>query len=305
MKYLEDEKLTQLTRALTDVVLPGRVVNGRMEAFTMKRAGTDKKYAHALGERFVAEREQREMEMAEYKDFYSQKSISRTLMQKEESRRKKRSISLCEPGMIEPPVKASRARSFDETKPLYSSPGGDFLEIGNRRLMTDLILTLNASFPDYDFGNVRPADFLKKSVLGVMEEVNDRLSEFASRNDEHFLKGLWNAIDSVICLSETEIFTYVPPTINDDPIGFLTETLLEHEGSKAGGSPLWSFNFFFVNKNLKRILLFVCVETMSIQDDSFEEELEDLVTFGRFRSSEIDYDIDPSSDVAGGIPIGN
>jgi len=274
-----------------------------MEAFTMKRAGTDKKYAHALGERFVAEREQREMEMAEYKDFCVQKSDSRTMMQMEESRRK-RSISLCEPG-IKPPVKASRTRSFDETKSMSSSQGGDFLEIGNRRLMTDLILTLNASFPDYDFASVRPADFLRKSVLGVMEEVNDRLSELATRNDEHFLKGLWNAIDSVICLSEAEVFTYVPPTINDDPIGFLTETLLEHEDSKAGGSPLWSFNFFFVNKNLKRILLFACVETMTIQDDSFEEESDDMVTFGRFRSSEFDYDIDPSSDVAGGIPIGN
>jgi hypothetical protein len=301
MKYLEDEKLTQLTRALTDVVLPGRVINGRMEAFTMKRAGTDKKYAHALGERFVAEREQREMDMAELKDFYAQKGNP----EMEESRRK-RSISVCDPGMIKLPIKSSRTRSFDDTnKSIYSSQGSDFLEIGNRRLMTDLILTLNASFPDYDFGNVRPADFLKKSVLGVMAEVNDRLSELASRNDDHFLKGLWNAIDSVICLSETEVFTYVPPTINDDPIGFLTETLLEHEDNKATGSPLWSFNFFFVNKNLKRILLFACVETMTLQDNSFEEDLEDMVTISRFRSSEMDYDIDPSSDIAGGIPIGN
>jgi hypothetical protein len=74
MKYLEDDKLTQWTSELTDAVLAGRVVNGRIEAFTMKRAGTDKKYAHALGEKFVAEMEQRESEMADYQDFlYKQK----------------------------------------------------------------------------------------------------------------------------------------------------------------------------------------------------------------------------------------
>jgi hypothetical protein len=67
MKYLEDEKLNQLTSELTDASLgDSRVINGRIEAFIMKRAGTDKKYAHALGERYVAEMELAENQLATY-----------------------------------------------------------------------------------------------------------------------------------------------------------------------------------------------------------------------------------------------
>jgi hypothetical protein len=63
-----------------------------------------------------------------------------------------------------------------------------FQEIGTRRLMTDLILTLNASFPDYDFGNSRPFHFIKKSAKDAMDEANGRLSELASRRHESFLE---------------------------------------------------------------------------------------------------------------------
>ena len=62
----------------------------------------------------------------------------------------------------------SRARSSSNTDALHShgyfsnSSLGDFHEMGTRRLMTDLILTLNASFPDYDFGSVRPDHFIRE-----------------------------------------------------------------------------------------------------------------------------------------------
>jgi hypothetical protein len=305
MKYLEDDKLTQWTSELTDAVLAGRVVNGRIEAFTMKRAGTDKKYAHALGEKFVAEMEQRESEMADYQDFlYKQKMRQ----QQQANIARKRSVSFSGQADIRTkPIKIQRTRatSFDESvAPAMAhshSPLGDFQEIGTRRLMTDLILTLNASFPDYDFGNSRPFHFIKKSAKDAMEEANGRLSELASRRHESFLREMWNAIDNVICLSETEVFSYVPPAINEDPLGFLTETLLE--GHDESATPLWSFNYFFVNKNLKRILLFSCVETMISMEVSDEED-DQMVSVGRYKASEVDFDMDPSADVAGGIPVG-
>lgn len=49
-----------------------------------------------------------------------------------------------------------------------------------RRLVTDLILTLNASFPDYDFGDARPSDFCTLSVPEAMRRINENMSEFVS-----------------------------------------------------------------------------------------------------------------------------
>ena len=148
-------------------------------------------------------------------------------------------------------------------------------------------------------------------VSATADKVSDRnsteryagawyLSELASRKGESFLREMWNAVDNVICLAETEVFSYVPPAINEDPLGFLTQTLLETEADTQ--APLWSFNYFFVNKNLKRILLFSCVETMRPIEVSDGED-EHLYAVGRYKASEIDFDIDPSSDVAGGIPV--
>jgi hypothetical protein len=293
MKYLEDEKLTQWTSELTDAVLAGRVINGRIEAFTMKRAGTDKKYAHALGERYVKEMEQRESEMADHQEFI-QKQREHT---KEASR--KRSVSFGNLEVSPKPVKMQRALSFDESIHV-PSPLGDFQEIGTRRLMTDIILTLNASFPDYDFGNVRASHFLKTNAKDAIEACNNRLSELTSRRGESFSREMWNAIDNVITLADTEVYSYVPPAINEDPLGFLTQTLLE--GDEDAGTLLWSFNYFFVNKNLKRILLFSCVETMLAMEVSDEED-EQLVTLGSYKASEIGFDMDPAADVAGGIPV--
>lgn len=296
MKYLEDDKLTQWTSELTEAILAGRVINGRIEAFTMKRAGTDKKYAYALGEKYVAEMELAENQLADYQGF----------LQKQQGNNRKRSVSVGARVEASKPNKIRKARStsVDESSTPGKhtpSPLGDFQEIGTRRLMTDLILTLNASFPDYDFCNVRPSHFQKKTAKEAMQGCNGRLSELASQRGESFLREMWNAIDNVVCLAETEVYSYVPPAIDEDPLGFLTQTLLE--GDEDATTPLWSFNYFFVNKNLKRILLFSCVETMRTMEISDEAD-DQLVSGQRFRTSEVNFDLDPHSGVAGGISVG-
>ena len=51
------------------------------------------------------------------------------------------------------------------------------------------------------------------------------------------------SIEEVVRLQECEIFSYLP-NMEDDPFS---------------SSSLWSFNFFFVNKTLKRILYLTCI----------------------------------------------
>lgn len=523
MKFLEDDKLAQLTADLTDATLVGchggsegtsRIINGRIEAYTMKRVSSDKKYAHALGEAYIKEIDQVEEEMAKFQkslgledsdapeggrrmragsidewkrnkfgvnkaDASSSGGIGKPgTSRKDEardtstspkvtgksgpggsragrkpdkpeggrgSRRRSQSVDIggiakaaaassakvtistepTEPSRtssssssstkggdqplasIMKPKGAgryrsssfdtSRARSSSNTDALHShgyfsnSSLGDFHEMGTRRLMTDLILTLNASFPDYDFGSVRPDHFIRlSSATAAMNRVNERLSEFAATLPANthgygrsmmdgagygygpsssrdtgsvFLQKLWAAIDDVIVLNDCEVYSYVPPLDDndDDPLGFLTETLapggtggagpvvnvsngtssgavataatrmatsvvgssgLEAVSSPAvssqqsaadmaasrGGNtavgasmPLWTFNYFFVNKSLKRIVLFACVQTM--QNDApmdMDEGMDDVAGGERITSpSRIAAAEDPDSPPTG------
>mmetsp|Transcript_23289 Transcript_23289/g.30361 ORF Transcript_23289/g.30361 Transcript_23289/m.30361 type:complete len:293 (+) Transcript_23289:254-1132(+) len=189
---------------------------------------------------------------------------------------------------------------------LQQSALGDFHDMGTRKLMTDLILTLNASFPDYDFANVRPSHFSKVPTSSALHRINERLSELAA-SEEHasnLLSNLWNAMDGCIALSECMVYSYVPTDAtaeDDDPLNFLTQTLAGEDASS-----LWSFNYFFVNKHAKRIVLFTCVESILPQGDVVNEGGDFFVTKGmgyNTDASDVDFDLDPAADVAGGIPV--
>lgn len=202
------------------------------------------------------------------------------------------------------------------------SPLGDFGEMGTRRLMTDLILTLNASFPDYDFGNGKPSDFEKIPVATAMRRINERLSELAVEKAS-LLSDMWNAMDEVARIADCDVYTYAPKARDedDDPLSFLTQTLMdsvnteEHsymqengslsDGSNNTGSAavLWSFNYFFVNKSLKRIVFFPCIECMRSEGANPNDDDVDYVRYHGAEASDLSFDLDPSADVAGGFPI--
>jgi len=282
MKFLENDKLADLTARLTDATLGtgDRFINGRIEAFTMKRAGTDKKYAHALGEKFQNELDFVHTEIAELR-----RSIGRSVSagsKVETSKKaqvprkgKRRSLSMDSQmvGVSRKVKSCLRLRSESLHVDLNKSPNfnysnsalGDFQQTCTRRLMTDLILTLNISFPDYDFSNVKPSHFVKMaSCTSAINRTNENLSELSDTElvGKNFLCELWNAVNDVIGFADSEVYSYVPPNKFDDgdPLSFLTQTLDRTDGTNM--VPLWTFNFFFINKSLKRILLFTCVQTM-------------------------------------------
>lgn len=335
MKYLEDEKLLKLTSELSDVELGrSRSIHGRIEAYTMKRAGTEKKYAHALGERYVADLENVESQLAEYKNFMQRHSrFDQQQKQNQKTNRRKRSMSTGSPLEADKPKQRRRSSSFDDglknkgnntSSILQKKPLGDFGEIGTRRLMTDLILTLNSSFPDYDFGSIKPADFEKIGVKSAIKRVNERLAEVNTAKFS-FLPEMWSAMDGAVSLSECEVYSYAPKTSDqdDEPLSFLTQTLMDsldsgssyietssfddhhhnhHHSNSAGATVLWTFNYFFVNKAKKRIVFFTCVECMSREGSNLDEEAESYIQY-QGEASEADFDLDPSAGVAGGIAI--
>lgn len=247
MKFLENQTLASITQHLTDGVYGSRVINGRVEEFSCKRVGNEKKYASSLDERYDAEIE-----------------ISNAKLEKSK--------------------KASPEFKNNQNY-LSRSPLGNFNEIGTRKLLTDLILALNSSFPDYDFSSVKADDFEHKaSPQSAMEEANQRLSEFAlATKGPDFLPDVWNSIDCVIKLSDCEVFSYAPSDVATD----FFSTLTEGSENECSEQALWSFNYFFVNKSRKKIVAFTCVESYLVENEvSDEEEVENEATF------EMDIDIE-------------
>eukprot|EP00934_Nitzschia_sp_Nitz4_P001344 Nitzschia sp. Nitz4//scaffold1_size375055//34020//34847//NITZ4_000216-RA/size375055-processed-gene-0.408-mRNA-1//-1//CDS//3329540865//1344//frame0 len=268
MKYLENEKFTELTTELTDALIgknSHRVINGRIEAYSMKRAGNDKKFAHALGQKYVAEIEELQQELADTVQ-RRKRSLSTTSVYEAQTKRPK--------GIRQ------RSQSFDFTLD-SANPNttlGDFSELATRRLMTDLILTLNASFPDYDFCSIKPSQFEKLDVETVRMRIFERLSELASQKvQEDWLMEMWTAINDVVELKECDVYKF-------------------EEDLDEGA--LWSFHYFFVNKSLRRIVLFTCSERLDEQSRVEAVNTEAVSFYAADNPAVDDFDWDPSSSMS-------
>lgn len=85
------------------------------------------------------------------------------------------------------PVAPKRARA---------SSLGDLGSTGSRRLLIDLISTLNASFPDYDFSSATPDSFIAQETNVVVQKVNSYLAELTTVNST-FLQEMWQDVNTV------------------------------------------------------------------------------------------------------------
>ncbi|GIX76689.1 repressor of RNA polymerase III transcription MAF1 homolog [Caerostris darwini] len=167
---------------------------------------------------------------------------------------------------------ASPNRIFSRSQSDDGERHGSLCDTINRKTLSYLIATLNASFhPDYDFSHAKSEEFSREhSVRWVMNVVDSKLSASANNAYEALKAQLWSAVDHEICINECDIYSY-NPDLDGDPYG--------EDGC------LWSFNFFFFNKRLKRIVFFTCYalgtpyctektelddELMMEMDDSFE-----------------------------------
>ncbi|XP_071958138.1 repressor of RNA polymerase III transcription MAF1 homolog [Antedon mediterranea] len=141
------------------------------------------------------------------------------------------------PGQI---LSTSSSSGGEETGPLCHTC--------SRRMIYYLIATLNASFhPDYDFSDAKSSEFSKEpSSNWIMNAVDSNLYSVLGDMYAGLKTKLWSAINDEIVLNECEIYSY-NTDLESDPFG--------EEGV------LWSFNYFFYNKKLKRILFVTCRAT--------------------------------------------
>ncbi|CAG4998273.1 unnamed protein product [Parnassius apollo] len=139
---------------------------------------------------------------------------------------------------LSPPegVAYSRSLSGDED--------GVLCDTISRKTLFYLIATLNAAFPDYDFSMAKSSEFsAEPSLSWAQGAVDAALSAVGGARWRQLRPALWAAIDEEVALADCRIYSY-SPDLASDPFG------------EPGC--LWTFNYFFYNKKLKRIVFFTC-----------------------------------------------
>eukprot|EP01018_Ginkgo_biloba_P035821 Gb_01046 [translate_table: standard] len=153
-----------------------------------------------------------------------------------------------------------------------SSPVGPLCSTASRRTLIHLILTLNHMYPDYDFSMVQAHHFYKECGLNTVKQKTENYLLEAAKvwamdngGDLLLLECIWKAIDEVIDLADCDIYSYMPE--------FEGDPFMER-------GAIWSFNFFFYNKKLKRILSFSChcLSKLALDEMSADELVSDEET---------------------------
>ncbi|XP_065164088.1 repressor of RNA polymerase III transcription MAF1 homolog [Atheta coriaria] len=144
---------------------------------------------------------------------------------------------------LSPPQGVSPGRST-YSRSISGDEDGPLCDTISRKTLFYLIATLNSAFPDYDFMDVKSHEFSKEpSLKWVLSAIDTNLTTTAREHYKHLNQQLWAAVEDEIELNECDIYSY-NPDLGSDPYG--------EDGC------LWSFNYFFYNKRLKRIVFFTC-----------------------------------------------
>jgi len=126
------------------------------------------------------------------------------------------------------------------------SPLGPLGKASTRKLLINLISTMNASFPDYDFSDTRPRQFEQAPNRHmVVTHVNNLLLNDLDNVEAGARETVWKAIDANIDLENVEIYSFIP----------------DEDSDVFSLGKLWSFNYFFFNKRMKKVLFFQCSAT--------------------------------------------
>jgi hypothetical protein len=173
-----------------------------------------------------------------------------------------------------PPSQQFMSRAFSTSAvPSSSSTGGGnsplHLQHQSRRLWTDLILTLNLSFPDFDFTDHATSFagdrlFTAVPLQTAVNAINQKIG------DNKMLRlNFWPAIDNVVGpLSQIPtVYSFIDTEdiIKSKLLPSKTQDNTNNGPPQAGQEEeqvIWSVNYFFVNKVAKRIVFFTCIETM-------------------------------------------
>ncbi|CAG5096030.1 Oidioi.mRNA.OKI2018_I69.XSR.g14447.t1.cds [Oikopleura dioica] len=157
-------------------------------------------------------------------------------------------------GAVTPP---SRVRTWSQS----SNDGVQMVGATSRKTLWYLKSTLNHSYGlDYDFSTTEADDFaVEPNFFWVKNFIDSTLTAaLSSKFNSHVRQQLWASIEAEIVPQECEIYSYNP------------------DSSPEEEPTIWSFQFFFFNKRLKRIVFFsarsVAAAFCVIDDNASDDE---------------------------------
>mmetsp|Transcript_28094 Transcript_28094/g.47275 ORF Transcript_28094/g.47275 Transcript_28094/m.47275 type:complete len:250 (+) Transcript_28094:86-835(+) len=139
-----------------------------------------------------------------------------------------------------------------------------------KKVLGDLIQTMNSSMVDYDFSELTPDSFAQITTVEAIQGINSYLAELTVSMPS-FINDMWRDVNDAMGgnLSQCEVYKLVDSMAIDE----------------VENGTVWSFNFFFCNKELKRVLYFTCMATSKYRrvdvlglgqaDDDDEEDTDD------------------------------
>eukprot|EP00656_Telonema_subtile_P020021 TRINITY_DN211_c0_g1_i1.p1 TRINITY_DN211_c0_g1~~TRINITY_DN211_c0_g1_i1.p1 ORF type:complete len:263 (+),score=32.58 TRINITY_DN211_c0_g1_i1:224-1012(+) len=261
MKYLVMPEVQAADTMLSLINTGEAVIQGKLEAYSCKRVGADKKLSNMLDRQYSdPQSDSNPMPCGSLDRAYSGFT---PILTSANSPNIPDDFTLSEsPGVM--------ARSAS------SSSVGVIPDANMRRLFINLLLTMNTMFPDYDFSSVRPEEFVEENNHDlVVHSINSSLQK-AMMLEPTLAPQLWRAVET-IKPQECFIFSYIPPAE-----GPLSE------------SCIWSFNYFFYNKELKRVLFFTCSCTRpsTLPSESGDIDEMDYGSFDDETEQQMEFDMD-------------
>jgi len=233
MKYLENPKIEAINSSLS-VQTGDSVIDGRVESWSCKMAGNDKKLF---------------------------KSVCGNTPEGSGAVLAPNDLQALSPPQSYLPhspcagSQYSRSLSEDTAAPVL-------LDTISTKTLFYLISTLNASFqPDYDFSDAKSGEFSREpSLQHIVNAVDSQLFATSGDTFSTLRHQLWNTLDEEITLNDCDVYSY-NPDLSSDPYG--------EEGC------IWSFNYFFYNKKMKRIVFFTCrARTPALHGEMDDAELD-------------------------------
>jgi len=239
-----------MNTVLNECEVGDRIISGRVEAFSCKKSTADKKLAKSLQRHYQKE--------------------AAAIMRNEECSK---------PGSSSPQKQQNKSMMLLRhqegggnscVSSSSSTPLGSLADAPTQKLLINLISTMNASFPDYDFSNVGPDHFVRCDFKSMRCFVNTQMSEMVEvLHCSGFLERLWRAIELVIQPQNCDVYSYVP----------------EYESDPLSDRTLWSFNYFLYNKAQKKILYFTCTSRSKIYQNE-EVDTESVSSYTKSDDSE-------------------
>jgi hypothetical protein len=150
-----------------------------------------------------------------------------------------------------------------ETK-LLSTDSVDDISIKDkksRKMLIDLIQTLNAAEIDHDFSEISLDAFQIVTVNSAIQDINLHLAEVTMQSP-NYLNQLWRDINDALSnqLSSCEAFKIADLSYMID---------IDRE-------VIWSFHYFFYNNDLRRVCYFTCYSVNKFRVVDFEEDDDDM-----------------------------